>query len=353
LKYTVIWQSERHASRKWIEEEFGPYISNHIYDGRRELVLDDAILVDDYVYARPIDYYARFSGKRAFMVHFGDEFYEIASDVYKHFRGVFHAYWADVFDESYIMKLPLGYTSEALSNDSSPPIPASRRKYVWSFLGEVNKSSRPDMARELSRVEPHFFYPTDRLSGWTLYNSSSTGSRRFTRQECAEVLRNSTFAPAPMGNANIESYRLYEALEESAIPIVEKRLTLDYYRELLGDHPIPTVRSWAEARKLVGDLVKSPARLDELQLECRDWWGKFKRSYSHAVGAFLEERSLDSAPRGQLVTDWGQTRIWRGIELLRHHDRRAGFRRIVRQVSRLAKTGRMRVAWTQKNPVSK
>jgi hypothetical protein len=344
LKYTVIWQSDRHASREWVDEVFAPYISEHIYDGKRELVLDNSILVDDFVYARPLEYYARFRGKNAFLAHFQDETYELGLDVYSNFQGVFRAFWADIFNSRYIMKLPVGYTCGTRGNGITAP--ATQRKYLWSFLGDVNKSSRLDMARELLRVEPHFLFPTDKVPGLTVYNRTSKGPRRFSREFCAEVMSQSVFAPGPMGNVHAECYRPFEALESGTIPILEKRLTLDYYRTLLGDHPIPTVRSWAEARHLISEFAKTPARLDDLQTQCIEWWRDFKKTYTAEVGCFLAERSAGEIPaQSELVTPWGTTKTWRIIELLRHHDSRALFRRIRKQTDRLLTQGKFRVAY--------
>ena len=349
MKYTVVWQTENSRNQDWIDEVFGPFIAEHVYDGKRELVLDHSILVEDFVYAKPIDYYTRFRGKDAFLATFQDEFFEFGLDVYRNFRGVFRAHWADVFNEKYLMKLPIGYTLGTRISDKSILLPTTKRRYLWSFLGQTNKASRPDMARELSRLEPHFFYPTDAVGGFAVYNRTSTGPRRFTRDEYGGFLQNSIFAPAPMGNVQVECYRPYEALESGAIPIVEKRMTLDYYRMLLGDHPMPTVRSWAEARRLMTDLLKTPERLDELQSECLEWWSDYKKSYTQSVGEFLARRAIDSDPLGELVTPWGQTRLWRYLELLRHHDLPATYRRVTTMVNRVLKTGKIRVAYTSKN----
>ena len=58
------------------------------------------------------------------------------------------------------MKMPLGYCS-GMARGGRPIQRASARKYLWSFVGEVNKSSRPDMARALASAEPHFLCATD------------------------------------------------------------------------------------------------------------------------------------------------------------------------------------------------
>jgi len=347
MKYTVIWQSAKHPAREWISEVFGPYIEGHILDGERKVVVDHALLVDDFVYARDGEYYRNFLGKDAFLLHFQDEFYELGINVYKNFRGVFRAFWAGIFNENHIHRLPVGYTNE--TKNKGPVIPASERIYLWSFLGQVNKSSRPDMVRELAHVEPHFFFATDALAGWTVYNRKAEAPRRFTREECAALLLNSSFSPAPMGNAHIECYRPYEALESGSIPIVEKRMTLDYYRELLGPNPMLAVRSWAEAQKVIADMLKNPKTMDALQTECIEWWSSYKKTFSEKAGEFLQRCSQNASPIDNLVSDWGQSRIWSILELLRHHDSRALLRRVGKVSQRLIKSGKIRVAYSSTN----
>lgn len=60
--------------------------------------------------------------------------------------------------------------------------------------------------------------------------------------EQQRAMLDSIFSPCPQGNVLLETPRVYEALQCGSIPIVERRLTLDYYKQLLGPHPLPTVR---------------------------------------------------------------------------------------------------------------
>jgi hypothetical protein len=352
-KYTGIWQSQRPHESEFIQEMLGPYISDYVFDGKHEVVLDNSILLDAFCYALDPAYYAQFRGKNAFLVQFLDEFYEGSyEEIYENFRGVFRCFWSDVFNPRRIMEMPLGYNN-GLDGGRVNLVPASRRKYVWSFLGQVNKSSRPDVARELLRVVPNFFFATDDVPGLLVYNKLDGKRRKFSPAECAEILFESSFSPCPMGNANLESYRVYEALECGSIPIVEKRLTLDYFRHLLGDHPLPTVRSWAEARGLIAELLASPEQMDALQQRCIAWWRQYKIDYTLQAGRFLAARSADGGKGlGPVVFAKQHRPGWRIFELLRHHDSRAVARRVKRQIERLIRTGALREAYRKSAPPS-
>jgi hypothetical protein len=147
-----------------------------------------------------------------------------------------------------------------------------------------------------------------------------------------------------MGNVNLECFRVYEALECGSIPIVEKRWSLDYFRTLLGDHPIPTVGSWKEGRHLIRSLLRDPQGLNELQEKCIRWWQNYKKEYSVNVGRFLAERSVCASMPEPAVSSLYRMPLWQPIELLRHHNARAAMKRVRRQVARVLQNGQVRVA---------
>ncbi len=342
-KYTAIWQSAKPHESEWIGEIMGPYIAEHVTDGKHQLVLDNAILMDAFPYCFDPHYYEQFRGKNAFLVDFLDENYEGTYQLYANFRGVLRCFWSDVFDSGCVMKMPLGYLN-GMGRSNQPIRRATERTYLWSFIGDANKSTRPDMARELASVEPHFMFSTEDVNGFSFLNRLNGSPKRFSSKEFSRILLDSTFSPCPMGNVNLESFRVYESLECGAIPIVEKRLTLDYFRKLLGDHPLPTVRSWRQARQMIRKLIRNPDDIDRLQTECVDWWDEYKKSLSASIGEFLYERSTSSTDREMVVSRLQRLPAWHFLELVRHHDSRALVRRVRRQATRLLFSRKMRVA---------
>jgi hypothetical protein len=349
--YTGIWQAQNPHERDWIEDIFRPFISNYVTDGKHELVMDNAILLDAFCYAQDKKYYERFRGKNAFLVQFLDENYEGSYEIYENFRGVLRCHWSDAFNPERVIALPLGY-SVGVERGREVIVPASKRRYVWSFLGQVNKSSRPDMAHALAKIAPNFLFATDNVPGFVFYNKADGKKRLFSGKEYYEFIFDSTFSPCPMGNTNLECFRVYESLECGAIPIVEKRLTLDYFREVLGDHPMPTVRSWREAHGLITELLQTPAQMDVLQQNCMNWWKVFKHDYTLRVGEFLERRShADPGADVPVMLPKYNQPAWRVREMLRHHDMRAFVRRVQKQVTRLVKTGGTREAYRASKPV--
>ena len=90
-----------------------------MFDGNHEVVLDDAILLDGFIKRVPHDYYRKFQGKNAFLVHFLDETYEGGYERYDYFRGVIRNFWSPAFNPRKVFILPTGYRD--------PPNRSSRR----------------------------------------------------------------------------------------------------------------------------------------------------------------------------------------------------------------------------------
>ena len=191
------------------------------------------------------------------------------------------------------------------------------------------------MVHAMSHVEPHICYSSIPVPVFSFFDRGLHGGKRFPEEAFVGILGDSAFAPTPMGNASIESCRVYDALENGAIPIVEKRRTLDYFRGMLGDHPLPTVRSWREARRLTEQLLKDPVRLNTLQKQCTDWWSAYQKRLSAEIGQFLEARSGTTDEIVPLRSFWPRVWGWQYFELIRHHSFPALLRRISRQFGRV------------------
>jgi hypothetical protein len=327
-----IWQFENPIERAWVDDLIGPHIESHIFDGDRKVVLQKAILFDKHITRHKRDYYQKFAGTNSVLWHYLDETYEGGYERYCAFAGVIRWHWSALFDDPSILVIPIGYR-EGPPSLNIRALPA--RRYVWSFAGQVQRSSRPEMVAALSQIEPYFLMRTDKRDDGRMLD------RFVEREEYYDVMTDSMFAPCPMGNVNIECFRFYEALECGTVPIVEKRLGFDYYRSLLGDHPIPTVSSWSDAPHLIRDCLRHPAKLEELQGECMAWWKSYKPRLRDRISDFLAGSGTRPAPRDVTSKLLGH-RVWQYFELLKHHDARALRRRVQRQIRRVVRDRKWR-----------
>ena len=333
MKLTFIWQGLSSVEEaymmpeyEWIREIFEPLLGEQFYEREHSIVLDNCILIDSYPFTHSKDYYQQFRGKNAWLFHRADETYEGGYDVYSNFRGVFRIYWSSIFDPRYVMQLPLGFSNGRQGGMGERS--ASERPFLWSFLGEGGKATRPDMLKALADIGPNFMHVTGQ--GQT---------QPVGKVQYKQILCDSVFVPCSMGNVNLDTYRVYEALECGAIPIVEKRIGLDYFHKLLGDHPMPSFVNWKQAAGFMLAIQHDRRAQDELSQRCSRWWAAFKRDLTQRVQDFVARpASFTNAVRW-----YGSVPGWHMLELMRHHTAPALARRAQRQFARLKQEKRWRL----------
>jgi hypothetical protein len=245
------------------------------------------------------------------LLHFGDEFLRGDYRVYARFAYVLRNYHAAWLDGAGVLTFPLGYPPGLARSRES--VSASRRQHLWCFLGARNPA-RADLVRALHGTPRGFVSLPDARKGEAL----------LSRERYVEVMTQSAFAPAPMGNVVIETWRFWEALEYGAIPVAPRNFGFDYYANLLGPNPIPTFRTWSQAAVFMSALADNPVALDRLQREVLDWWAGEKVRWSERVKAHVAEgragahRAALSARFSKFSRRANQPR--RMAEFLKHHD---------------------------------
>lgn len=336
-RFVAIWQCHGPPhEREWIDEILGRYIREHVMDGAHQHVADYAIVLDSFIDKEPLGYYEAFRERNSFLVHFLDETYNGGYQRYLPFRGVLRKHWSREFDGERIHRFPLGYSVGFRQPQKVKR--AGERAYVWSFVGALNKASRPEAVRALRKIGPHFVQATD---GFVM-GGVNVGQGRLPETEVAKILQESAFAPCPMGNVNLECFRIYEALEAGAVPLLERRFRFDYYNRLLGDHPLPTFDSWRSAARFVADTSSRTGATNALQDACVRWWREYKQILSTEIGDYFRERL--ASPLGVQASDYGRLNnpIFQCMELLKHQTGRAILRRIRRHAARFVSSGRFR-----------
>jgi hypothetical protein len=205
--------------------------------------------------------------KRLVLIHVSDEYLSGGYRLYRHFDAVIRHYHTYLVNSPGILVIPLGYANDTRVSNQS----ADARKYLWSFTGQV-KGSRLDMIKALKGIVPSLCVQTPGLG--------DTSGRRLTKAEYNEVLENTVFSPCPMGNAMVETWRLYESLELGCIPLIERRPTIEYYTNLFGPNPIPIMRDWRSARSYI---EANTTASHNLQREIHTWWAAYKATVQEAV----------------------------------------------------------------------
>lgn len=298
----VIWQSRDGWERDWLRELLGGAITSEIEDGDFRIVCDDAIVVVSHVKRLHATYYRQFrEAHNAILVHVSDETYRDDYSAYCNFQYVLRNYWGSFFRDPRIVAIPLGYKQGFIKHSATPR--AAARSYNWSFAGQVEKSTRREMVAAMSAIE------RGRLVTVGYFNDPSG-----LATPCYQnLLLDSIFVPCPMGFQNVDSFRIYEALECGCIPIVERRHSFDYFGHLLGRHPFISVTSWHDAPIEVGPLLAEPAHLEARRRECEEWWTDFKHRLSQRIAGICAAREQQSK-----VSRLFATPLMARMELLRH-----------------------------------
>lgn len=256
--------------------------------------------------------------KRKGLYHLGDEWLSGGHRIYRHFDFVIRNYYSARLCGGGIRTVPLGYPN-GLAGDGTEER-ASKRPLVWSFAGNMS-AARPGMIAALKGLEPHYLHTFSLLD---------PNRHVLNREEYRAAMRSSTFVPCPMGNVMLETWRVYEALEAGAIPLLSRRALMPYHDLLMPGHPIPAFTNWRAACRFARELLADPAALDRLQERLTRWWRVYKEQLQAETVAFVQ-RGLAGEFR-EMLHGW-QPRIpigfhaWRLLELSRHHDVPAAMRR--------------------------
>jgi hypothetical protein len=316
----LVWMASV-AEREWIEYLLSDFPIEHVVPERYPIQLTDRTIyvVSTNVISLP-EVRSRLpdlhSPARAAvgvgLIHLSDEWYGQDYRCYSGFDFVLRNHFSRSLEKPGILQFPLGLPR--IAPQPRPIVPQTSRRYTWSFCGN-RVASRFEMLSAFEGLGPAYVLPQ---------------GQRIPPHEFQDVLMQSKFVPCPMGNVMLETWRAYEALEAGCIPLLERRSTLDYYRNLLGDHPIPTFSSWREARRFVCRQLEAPDDLDRRQVQLLEWWNGAKRAWRRRVAEFVQ-RGIAGDCRQDLrnftFLPNPARRLWQYSELARHHTSRALLRR--------------------------
>jgi hypothetical protein len=243
------------------------------------------------------------------LFHLSDESFKGGYEIYTKFDFVLRNYHSAIFKNAGIMTVPLGFTNAMMS--SSEARPATERRLIWSFAG-YKRASRIDMLNHLKSVEPNRCHLYDGRTQQSWLDGASFRT----------LLSDSVFAPCPMGNTVLESFRIYESLEMGCIPIVERRRWMPYYDCLMPGHPLPTFSSWRKARQFVETVSGDQTRMIAYQHDIAQWWRKYKVQLRKDVTSFVS-LGLEGSFRSSLSRHWHcrkgfNHQLWRLGELSKH-----------------------------------
>lgn len=182
-------------------------------------------------------------------------FWQVDAPVWKQMPNPHRPYWPD-------RVLPLGYTphTQLVRAFGFPEV-----KEGWVFVGQNTNSRRKACITALSRID------FDRVTATPTFAAHLT-DQGVPEEGYMRGLWSAGWAPAPSGNVSADSFRMWEALEAQAVPILDAttpRGDRNTWPDLLGDHPFPMVYDW----EIVGRILEQPPPL----VESAVWYSNYKQ----------------------------------------------------------------------------
>lgn len=337
---TIVNQRPGCVEMPWVRFLLGERAGEVVDDPERTLVVPHSLVLCDQLDRMAPDTLARVGELGTVgLFHISQEWYQDPLDAYAAFGFVWRNHHHSGLRHRPVLQLPL--PPAALDEVTAEPLPVALkpvtgRRHTWSFMGQL-KTTRVAMLEAFRRIDGGY----EHRSGSAVDHQTA----QLQAGSYLDVLGDSIFVPCAMGNAHLESFRVYEALEVGAIPLVERRPWLDYFGALLGDHPLPTVRSWSEAPGLVNGLLGDEARLEALQERLVTWWTAKKQALARAARDDVDA-CFTATPRARQERREALARVPsvnRGrLEMLRHHNLRALHQRARVTVARLRRHGSVR-----------
>ena len=219
-------------------------------------------------------------GGSIILFHLSDENYSDCTAAYKWCKVVYRNYHSNLLSHNKrISSFALGYKTGFRIEHTD--LLTTSRKYTWSFAGDANKATRQKMLQAMRGI----------AGGYEHLTSSFDAPDALGTSDYAKLMQESVFIPCPKGYCNFDSFRIYEALEAGCIPIVERSRNYDYFFDMFGTYPFPSVTSWEETPALIESL-QGRGMTHSVAKHCRIWWARYKASLKTEIASRAGEWPL-------------------------------------------------------------
>jgi alpha(1,3/1,4) fucosyltransferase len=199
------------------------------------------------------------------LIHLSDEDARDPIDIYSWpaCKGVVRNYLRKIplNAQSKVVTIPLGYHWHPLTKTQ-----AHKKDLVWSFIG-AEHHGRTVKLNPFKGIEPNK----------CILQKTWNSSEKCEEDEVVDSLVRSLCVPCPRG-VNVETFRLYEALEAGCVPIVvEETGSAEYLAYLKRFLPIATSPDWPTAARVVHGLSKQLDLYKEYRKSLMTGWASMKQ----------------------------------------------------------------------------
>jgi GR25 family glycosyltransferase involved in LPS biosynthesis len=167
-----------------------------------------------------------------------------------------------------LLTAPLGYQHPVTDG-------VVERDLVWSFLG-TDWHNRKNLLAPF--VEIPAKYHLHLVDSWS-------SPKKLNGPEMYSYMKRSLFVPCPSGE-NAESFRIYEALEAGAIPVLV-RDNNEFITFLTKHIPLKVFDGWDDAALIVYALSNNKGKYEEYRRKVMDAWAVYKKELNISVKAIF------------------------------------------------------------------
>lgn len=169
---------------------------------------------------------------------------------------------------------PCGYPNDALGMIAKHK--SSEKEIDWFFAGQYTHDRRRACVAVLMDLSNGIVIPTQ---GFGQGLNHDTYFHHMCR---ARVV------PCPSGPETPDTYRVYEALEAGAVPVVDAvspKGGRGYWEKVFGEHPLPVITDWADFPVELDIILADWARK---QKEVSTWWNSWKLNWNLSLAKDVE-----------------------------------------------------------------
>lgn len=170
-------------------------------------------------------------------------------------------------------KLGTGYPHQIHDYDKELP----NKDIDWFFSGQITHKQRIKCANQL------------RLMSGGVLNETDGFTKGFLHNEYYKNLSSAKVAPAPSGPETPDTFRVFEALEMAAVPIVDEKDGdfKDYWNFFFDTEvPFPVLRKYEQLPGYINDTVKKYPMINNRVFA---WWMRYKRRMSNVFNKQLND----------------------------------------------------------------
>ena len=250
--------------RAWLEDMFQCAIHCRPFTSL-DIIEEDAWILLQRPHSEFWTYTLRNAVKPFRILHLSDEFLKDDISIYTHplCKGVIRNYVrSDVPLAPHILTIPLGYHYR----HTNEPSAIQTRKWKWSFHG----TDWYERSWQLLQFQAYHPYSCRLQPDW----NHPSGTKE---QEYVDTLRNSEFCPILKGN-NMETFRLYEALEAGTLPLFGPSISSDFLAFIQQHIDVSAVYDWGTLESMnLSNKIKIKA-----QQTIISQWAQWKRDIQKA-----------------------------------------------------------------------